>query len=103
MVCTLMMQCPLPIICHTHPHRKVSCRTHRSHLYFIPNRHILLTLSGIATLAVNSFGVGLGPIFLDEVDCSETDSMLLHCHTFTPIGVHGCSHTQDVGIYCEGT
>ena len=52
---------------------------------------------------MNSFGVGSGPIFLDEVDCSETDSMLLQCNTFTPVGIHSCTHSQDVAILCEGT
>ena len=52
---------------------------------------------------MDSFGVGSGPIFLDEVDCSETDSVLLQCNTFTPVGIHSCTHSQDVAILCEGT
>ena len=54
-------------------------------------------------LAADSFGVGSGPIFLDEVDCSETDSMLLQCNILTPVGIHSCTHSQDVAILCEGT
>ena len=58
---------------------------------------------GTVILAADSFGVGSGPIFLDEVDCSETDSRLLQCNTFTPVGIHSCTHSQDVAILCEGT
>ena len=27
---------------------------------------------------------------------------LLECNTFTPLGIHMCQHSQDVGVNCEG-
>ena len=48
------------------------------------------------------FGRGSGPIFLDKVDCSGTESTLLQCGKFSPLGIHMCDHFQDVGIHCEG-
>ena len=48
-----------------------------------------------------TFGEGLGPIFLDRVTCSSEQLTLLECDS-SPIGVHTCSHSQDVGIQCIG-
>ena len=48
-----------------------------------------------------SFGEGLGPIFLDRVTCSSNSSSLLECDS-NPLGVHTCSHSQDVGVQCIG-
>ena len=48
-----------------------------------------------------SFGDGSGPIFLDRVSCSSNSSSLLECDS-NPLGVHTCSHSQDVGVQCIG-
>ena len=48
-----------------------------------------------------SFGEGLGPIFLDRVSCSSNSPSLLECDG-NPLGVHTCSHSQDVGVQCIG-
>ena len=48
-----------------------------------------------------TFGEGLGPIFLDRVTCSSEQLTLLECDS-SPVGVHTCSHSQDVGIQCIG-
>ena len=45
---------------------------------------------------------GGGPIFLTELDCSETDASLLECRAFSPVGLHDCDHSQDVGVRCRG-
>ena len=75
-------------------------------MFLISESHAFLLIVGLflgtAILGADSFGVGSGPIFLDEVDCSETDSTLLQCRTFSPLGIHSCSHSQDVAIICEG-
>ena len=41
------------------------------------------------------------PIFLDELNCEGHESMLLECDRFSPIGLHSCDHSQDVGIICQ--
>ena len=47
------------------------------------------------------FGVGTGPIFLDEVQCSSSASQLLECSS-QPILTHDCLHSADAGVGCEG-
>ena len=43
---------------------------------------------------------GSGPIFLNDVACSGTESTLKSCIPFT--GINYCTHSGDVGIHCEG-
>ena len=48
------------------------------------------------------FGVGSGPIFLDDVQCTSSSSQLLECSS-RPILSHDCLHSADAGVGCEGT
>ena len=41
-----------------------------------------------------------GPIFLDELECDGNEENVLDCHY--SIGVHSCSHDQDIAIKCVG-
>ena len=44
-----------------------------------------------------------GPIFLDQLTCSNSDRNLLDCSRGgTIIGLTSCDHTQDVWVECEG-
>ena len=47
------------------------------------------------------FGAGSGPIFLDDVQCTSSDSKLVECYS-RPILSHNCLHTADAGVGCEG-
>ena len=47
------------------------------------------------------FGVGTGPIFLDDVHCNSSVTRLLQC-TSNPIASHNCAHSDDAGVRCEG-
>ena len=47
------------------------------------------------------FGVGSGPIFLDDVQCTSSSSQLLECYS-RPILSHNCLHSADAGVGCEG-
>ena len=47
------------------------------------------------------FGIGTGPIFLDDVACTLNDSQLLECSS-RPILEHNCEHHADSGVECEG-
>ena len=47
------------------------------------------------------FGAGTGPIFLDSVGCTGSESDLLACYS-NPISNHDCSHYEDAGVHCEG-
>ena len=47
------------------------------------------------------FGVGTGPIYLDDVACTSSASQLLECPS-RPILTHNCDHHADAGVGCEG-
>ena len=51
---------------------------------------------------MSGFSPGHGPIFLDRLDCSESDSSLLDCRRFTPLELVTCEHTQDALVRCIG-
>ena len=48
------------------------------------------------------FGFGTGPIFLDDVECTGKEKKLVDC-SHVGVGVHNCSHTEDVAVMCSGT
>ena len=48
------------------------------------------------------FGMGSGPIYLEQLQCSDTDISLLECSTFEHVGLSTCDHSQDVGVRCTG-
>ena len=43
------------------------------------------------------FGAGAGPIVMDNVLCTSTESRLIDCpFTFN----HNCGHSEDAGVRC---
>ncbi len=45
----------------------------------------------------NPFGPGSGPIHMDDVHCTGTESTLLSCrHTSN----HDCTHWEDASVQC---
>ena len=47
----------------------------------------------------SQFGEGTGPIWLDNIQCTGTESRLDQC-PHNGIGVHNCVHSEDAGIQC---
>ncbi|XP_071128570.1 scavenger receptor cysteine-rich domain-containing protein DMBT1-like isoform X5 [Mytilus edulis] len=47
---------------------------------------------------VGIFGEGTGQIWIDELQCSGTETSILHCGYTT---IHDCIHSEDAGVICE--
>ena len=60
----------------------------------------LLSLDGVP-YSNAYFGVGIGPILLDDVQCTSSSNQLLECSS-RPILSHNCLHSDDAGVGCEG-
>ena len=61
-------------------------------------QYMVLFLYTIA-IAVHqaAFGQGTGPVFLDRLRCTGTESSLLSC---SQSGTPSCSHSRDAGVVC---
>ena len=55
-------------------------------------------------LGLASFGVGTGPIWLDNVLCAGSEQELSECpHNYNnSFGIHDCGHSEDAGVRCTG-
>ena len=75
----------------------------------VPHLFDLITLSLCCIICVTGgvaysnahFGVGTGPIYLDDVACTLSSSQLLECSS-RPILTHNCDRHDDAGVGCEG-
>lgn len=48
-----------------------------------------------------TYGVGNGPIHLDDLDCIGSEENLLECSA-DQRGDHDCTHEEDAGVKCGG-
>ena len=51
--------------------------------------------------ATGMFGLGSGPIFLENLACNGEEGEILDCPRSVP-GLHQCDHSQDAGVQCYG-
>ena len=49
------------------------------------------------------FGQGSGPIWLDGVACTGSESILASCGHLGVNVTRSCSHSEDAGVSCYGT
>ena len=47
------------------------------------------------------FGQGTGPIWLDNVECTGSESTLASCGHLGLEIIRSCSHSEDVGVRCN--
>ena len=52
-------------------------------------------------LQVESFGPGTGQIWLDDVQCTGSETSIEDC-PHSEFGVHNCLHSNDAGVVCIG-
>ena len=49
------------------------------------------------------FGQGKGPIWLDNVQCTGSESTLANCGHLGFKIIRSCSHYEDIGVRCHGS
>ena len=60
-----------------------------TYLYFALHHHYIIR-----------FGLGTGPIWLDEVNCTGNENFIYECQ-HEDFGQNDCGHGEDAGVICE--
>ena len=59
----------------------------------------LLYSAGATAYLFARYGQGTGPIYLDDVSCTGTESRLVDCRYTAN---HNCRHSEDASVSCRG-
>ena len=57
----------------------------------------------LAVAAVDRFGIGTGPIYLNGLNCSGNETRITDCQGLNPGSLTFCTHQHDAGVICSGT
>ncbi|NP_999762.1 scavenger receptor cysteine-rich protein type 12 precursor [Strongylocentrotus purpuratus] len=70
----------------------------------LQNGHVICRAVGFGkAIAVTDrarFGRGQGPIYLDNINCTGSETSLLNC-SHSGLGTHDCDHSEDAGVICS--
>ena len=78
----------------------VSCKAYCWHITYLFMCTYTESIIIPTTTPTNS-----NPIFLSQLDCHSDDEDLLQCNRVSDIpslGLHSCTHSQDVSVRCTG-
>ena len=62
---------------------------------------VLVNHLGAVAVQAGETADGSGQVWLDSVVCTDSNTRLTDC-TISAFGNHNCSHSQDVGVICQG-
>jgi hypothetical protein len=54
----------------------------------------------VRTSGIETYGAGVGPIHLDEVNCAGGEARLADCPN-SGVGFTDCNHGEDIGVSCD--
>ena len=60
---------------------------------------LMVYATAVLVFRRSTYGRGTGPILLDDVHCTGTETSLQQCAA-NDIGNHNCDHTEDAGVRC---
>ena len=63
--------------------------------------YIIFTHTGAVAFGSAHFGAGAGPIHLDDVGCSGSESRLTDCQSNVFVNCYS-GHSEDAGVRCQG-
>lgn len=58
-------------------------------------------MQSMQTSQIPRFSSGAGAIWLDDLQCTASDTKLITC-THRAVGTHSCGHSEDIAVFCTG-